>query len=253
MPLLLKPNGVPVFQNLGGDEAQFNVTMPRNLRNPVSDDLASDDHLQRTVKAHSFLVGKKITNVTEIAKTTCPEEQAMPVRIVYVKPGLNKDRPPTAPRQTNCKDAEVTLRRPMSGVQRQANGLNANSQLDHEISLGDISGIFKDKTKKRLKSAPENERKKLKEAQRKYAEQVRQKAKEQKKQEKATLKQPAQSVEKKQAETKEELAMKTTQNVPHASNRYLGKFDRMTKDLFRKAQDKVKRDKLKEEEQKALE
>lgn len=48
------------------------------------------------------------------------------------------------------------------------------------------------------------------------------------------------------------MIMKITQNVPHASNRYLGKFDKMTKDLFRKAQDKVKRDKLKEEEQKEL-
>lgn len=243
VPLLLKPNGVPVFQNLVSEETQLAVTMPRNHRNPAYvEELPSDDQMQRTVKAHSFLVGKKITNVTEIAKTTCPEEQAMPIKIVYVKPGLNRDRPPTAPRQMNAKDAEITLKRPM----------NANTQLEREISLGDISGIFKEKTKKRVKSAADDERKKLKEAQRKYAEQVRLKAKEQSKQERATGKQAAPSVERKPTETKEETTMKTTQNVPHATNRFHGKYDQMTKDLFRKAQEKVKQDRLKEQEQNVL-
>lgn len=160
VPLLLKPNGVPVFLNIGAEGAQWNVTLPRNHRNQPLSVLSAEDQMQRTVKAHSFVVGKKITNVTEIAKTTCPEDQAMPVRIVYVKPGVS-GKPPFL-KTSNARDNELTLKKP----------LNINSQLQDEISLGDISGIFKD-PKKRLKSAPADERKKRIEAQRVYAEQVR--------------------------------------------------------------------------------
>ena len=51
------------------------------------------DELQQTVKAYSFVVGKKIQNQTEIAKCTYAEEQTNPVRVLYVKPGLNKPTP----------------------------------------------------------------------------------------------------------------------------------------------------------------
>jgi len=49
--------------------------------------------LQRTVKAYSFVAGKKVQNQTEIAKCTYAEEQTNPIRVVYVRPGMNKPAP----------------------------------------------------------------------------------------------------------------------------------------------------------------
>ena len=139
VPLLLKPNGVPVFQNIATDGAQFGETIPStNYAGTKSEWMKTGDH-NKTVKAHSFVVGKKITNVTEIAKTTCPEEQAVPCRIVYIKPGINKPNPLV--RKDNSND--LTLKKPSVGL---------NHQLERDISLGDISGIFK-QNPKRVKSA----------------------------------------------------------------------------------------------------
>jgi len=63
-PLLLKPNGAPVFQNINTDALNLNVERDEPDHKPQ----------QQTVIAHSFLAGKKITNQTEISKTSCPEE-----------------------------------------------------------------------------------------------------------------------------------------------------------------------------------
>jgi hypothetical protein len=77
-PLLLKPNGAPVFQNVGPDE--IGVTMKRAQETA---------ELERTVKAHSFVVGKKIQNSTDIQKSAA-QDQSFPVKVLYVKPGIVK-------------------------------------------------------------------------------------------------------------------------------------------------------------------
>lgn len=83
--------------------------------------------------------------------------------VLYVRPGVN-GRPPIVKKGTNIREMELTLRK---------HPLNANSQLEREISLGDISGIFKNKTTKRMQSAPKEERKKRLQAQRQYADKLR--------------------------------------------------------------------------------
>jgi hypothetical protein len=45
--------------------------------------------LERTVKAHSFVVGKQIQNTTDIKKSAA-QEQSFPVKVLYVKPGIVK-------------------------------------------------------------------------------------------------------------------------------------------------------------------
>ena len=162
VPLLLKPNGVPVFQNVvGGDGAQFAQTIASTNYAGTKSEWMKTGQQDQTVKAHSFVVGKKIQNVTEIAKTTCPEEQAMPIRIIYVKPGIN--RPNTLVRNRDNQN-ELTLKRGEVGL---------NHELEKAISLGDISGIFKTNPTRRVKSAQNNDKEKRIKAQRAYAEQVR--------------------------------------------------------------------------------
>jgi hypothetical protein len=53
VPLLLKPNGAPVFQNINGNSAV-------NLN--VRGDNAVEEAPERTVTAHNFVAGKKVTN-----------------------------------------------------------------------------------------------------------------------------------------------------------------------------------------------
>ena len=60
VPLLLKPNGAPVFPNIEDGEG-LNMTMKRGSSSGQINDL------ERTVKAHNFTVGKAITNQTSIA------------------------------------------------------------------------------------------------------------------------------------------------------------------------------------------
>lgn len=48
-PLLLKPNGAPVFQNVDQNDMAQTVKKAQETAD-----------LERTVKAHSFVVGKKI-------------------------------------------------------------------------------------------------------------------------------------------------------------------------------------------------
>lgn len=58
VPLLLKPNGAPVFENIPEEMLQTIKQVDLN---------APQKELERTVKAHSFVVGKKIQNQTELA------------------------------------------------------------------------------------------------------------------------------------------------------------------------------------------
>ena len=86
VPLLLKPNGAPVFPNTNDGEG-LNTTMKRGASSGQVNDL------ERTVKAHSFQVGKAITNQTSIAvldanKNSAAQEQHFPVKVLYVKPSI---------------------------------------------------------------------------------------------------------------------------------------------------------------------
>lgn len=58
VPLLLKPNGAPVFENIPAD--MIATIKAHDLHAPQRE-------LERTVKAHSFVVGKKIQNQTELS------------------------------------------------------------------------------------------------------------------------------------------------------------------------------------------
>lgn len=80
----------------------------------------------------------------------------MPVKVLYVKPGQEKPQPLVrAPKQ------ELKLGGIKTAI-RQVNNenldVNVDMQLAREISMGDVSGIFK-QGEKRLRSAPEKERK----------------------------------------------------------------------------------------------
>lgn len=107
------------------------------------------DDLQRTVKAYSFVAGKKIQNQTDIAKVSHPEEHSHPVKVLYVKPGMNKPSPLV--RQN--KDQNSNLK-PLNTLKSKLEGVNCDQQLASDISLGDISGIFKAVKEKRVRSAP---------------------------------------------------------------------------------------------------
>lgn len=90
-PLLLKPNGVPVFAASNaildaehGAKSNFGRTMKSNH---VSEAV---NEFERTVKAHQFVVGKKTENHTNIdlieaAKNSNAYEQHFPVKVLYVK------------------------------------------------------------------------------------------------------------------------------------------------------------------------
>ena len=54
VPLLLKPNGAPVFQNVTTDST-INLNLPGKMRN-------CEDAPERMVTAHNFVAGKQITN-----------------------------------------------------------------------------------------------------------------------------------------------------------------------------------------------
>jgi len=59
VPLLLKPNGVPVFHPVGQADAHLEETLHRGLEKPPRTTSAQND-LERTVRAHNFVVGKAI-------------------------------------------------------------------------------------------------------------------------------------------------------------------------------------------------
>lgn len=123
------------------------------------------------MKAFSFVAGKQVQNQTDIAKCTFAEEQSNPIKIVYVKPGVNKPAP-----LVRKRDDPANALKPL-GPQKEVQPISADQQLERDVSLGDISGIFKAKEaveKKRVKSAPAKDQEKKKiEAKKAYAEQVR--------------------------------------------------------------------------------
>lgn len=93
VPLLLKPNGAPVFSKMASDQDELNQTMKRGQSIP--------NELERTVKAHNFVVGQPTQNNSKIAvlnvqKTSAAEDQVFPVKVLYVKPSMVKHRPKTA-------------------------------------------------------------------------------------------------------------------------------------------------------------
>ena len=56
---------------------------------------AATGSIERTVKAHTFVVGKKIANSTsltvfDMAKDSSAQDQSFPVKVLYVKPGVAK-------------------------------------------------------------------------------------------------------------------------------------------------------------------
>ena len=55
--LLLKPNGAPVFHAVGQVDAPFDETLRRGVEKPPRAGSAQND-LERTVRAHNFVVGK---------------------------------------------------------------------------------------------------------------------------------------------------------------------------------------------------
>ena len=70
------------------------------------------NEMERTVKAHNFVVGKEIQNQTDITKCTTAEEKSMPVRVLYVKPGQEKPQPLVrAPKQEfNVQNIKTAIR-----------------------------------------------------------------------------------------------------------------------------------------------
>jgi len=57
--LLLKPNGAPVFQNVEQRDPDLDETLRRGRENPLP--VSSDQNgLERTVRAHTLILGKAI-------------------------------------------------------------------------------------------------------------------------------------------------------------------------------------------------
>lgn len=111
-------------------------TMPR------ANCAAAADSAERTVKAHSLVLGKAIANQTslavfDMAKDSSAQDQSFPVKVIYVKPGLAKEKSLKA---ATAKAGELGKENTQTG-----NGAsrNADQQLRDDVSLGEISGIFK--------------------------------------------------------------------------------------------------------------
>ena len=86
---MLKPNGAPVFSNNTFDDTDLGQTMKRRQSSGAANEL------ERTVKAHNFVVGKPTQNHTELAvldvqRNSAAEEQAFPVKVLYIKPSMIK-------------------------------------------------------------------------------------------------------------------------------------------------------------------
>ena len=176
-PLLLKPNGAPVFQDCGTGGAlagSLQRTMPR------TNCAAAADSMERTVKAHSLVLGKAIANQTtlavfDMAKDSSAQDQSFPVKVLYVKPGLAKHKSLKA---AAARDGELGKENTQAG---NVQGRNADQQLRDDVSLGEISGIFKKQraqlSKRGSKSAPQKEAEAKAKKVKEYAEQVRKEAK----------------------------------------------------------------------------
>lgn len=80
------------------------------------------------------------------------------MKVLYVKPGISKPEK----RKASLPVAATGIPRPKQ----------QNLEPDMEVSLGEISGIFK-KDKKRVQSAPQKEAERRLKAKKEYAEQVK--------------------------------------------------------------------------------
>lgn len=261
VPLLLKPNGAPVFSNNALGDDDLGQTVKRGQSAGAANDL------ERTVKAHSFVVGKPTQNHTDIAvldvqKTSAAQEQAFPVKVLYVKPSMVKQRPKTAQQDDGQKRA---IPKPKAAWQADQTLKNfrgdLDSQLDHEVSMGEVSGIFKtDKVPVKLPkpkkgvSADQAAKVRRMQAQKEYAKEIRAQALLKAKEQEMLRKQKEKSMTRDQKETEEvppeqdpELAATVKKRMPHSENRYQGKFESLTEELFRKAQEKLLKEKQDEQ------
>lgn len=234
VPLLLKPNGAPVFSNNAFGDDELGQTMKRRQS------AGPADELERTVKAHNFVVGKPTQNRTELAvldvqRNSAAEEQVFPVKVLYVKPSMVKQRPKTAQPDDGQKRA---IPRPKAAWQADETLKNFNgdldSQLDNEVSMGEVSGIFKHdrvpvklpKPKKGV-SADQVARAQRLQAQKEYAEEVRAQALLKAKEQEMLRKQKEKSMTRDQKEQEElppekdpELATTAKKRMPYSENRY---------------------------------
>ena len=83
----------------------------------------------------------------EVTKHSEAQEQNFPVRVIYVKPGISKN--PTirarAAERSNLGGPRPKSSSAIDNQNRQQNHLenDINRQMDPEVSMGEISGIFK--------------------------------------------------------------------------------------------------------------
>lgn len=227
-PFLLKPNGAPVFQDYGG---QPGPSAPVSKIIPTGNLAAAE----RTVRAHNFVVGKKISNQTaltlfDMAKDSSAQEQSFPVKVLYVKPGVAKNQ------------SLKTVNKEERGKENTQHGnlkkRDPDQQLREDVSLGEISGIFKKiepaLRKRGSKSEPQRQAEAKAKKQKEYAEQVRREAKAKQLARQASQPQPVAKQEATPVEAEPEDDH--LQRVPHAKNRFKGEFKSLTKQLFHKAQ-----------------
>ena len=81
-----------MFKSVESDPMGFNQTLKQGIQ-----EAQQTNDLERTVKAHSFVVGKKVNNSTDIQildvqKNSAAQEQHFPVKVLYVKPGITKTK-----------------------------------------------------------------------------------------------------------------------------------------------------------------
>jgi len=87
--------------------------------------------------------------VFEVTKNSEAQEQNFPVRVIYVKPGISKNPTLRAKAAGRKNPGDPGPRHKSSSAidsqNRQENDLEneVNRQMDPEVSMGEISGIFK--------------------------------------------------------------------------------------------------------------
>ena len=108
----------------------------------------TSNDLERTVKAHNFVVGKPTLNQTNITvldvqKTSAAEDQIFPVKVLYVKPGRVR---PSAVRPRTAQAFEEQQKRALININktRLAWQQDKPQNDDLEVSMGEVSGIFKE-------------------------------------------------------------------------------------------------------------
>ena len=129
--------------------------------------------------------------------------------------------------------------------------------MDNEVSMGEVSGIFKhDRVPVKLPkprrgaSADQIAKAERLQAQKQYAKEVRAQASIKAKEQELIRKQKEKSTTRDQKESEEvlaeqdpELAATVKKRMPHSENRYQGQYGSMTAELFRRAQQKLLKEK----------